>query len=162
MERAARRSAPRRSLKRAANWSRNINHAFFQRELSCHSLTRSQHSHRTPGFDTTRSPLLSSPLLRACAVHLSADGVAAPESIFHRDAHSLARSLSAFVFSRRTAKRAASKFKFGMEKIVIGTRLTWHEPLLPYSWPWVNKELKKSIRTRSGPNIPAAEMGAIE
>ena len=82
---------PRSSLKRAANWSRNINHAFFQRELSCHSPT---------WHDTPHGPDAAVFLLRR------------PPSIFLPGA-SFTEMLSAFVFSRRTAKRSASNSGWG-------------------------------------------------
>ena len=45
---------PPRSPKRAANWSQNINHAFFQRELSCHSSSLSLSLSLSPRTDRTR------------------------------------------------------------------------------------------------------------
>ena len=88
---------PRSPLKRAANWSRNINHAFFQRELSCHSPARMRPSALSPvstprgPHSTRRRGARAVGLLRASGEHLSP-----------RCSPSL---ISAFVFSHRTAKR---------------------------------------------------------
>ena len=85
---------PPRSPKRAANWSQNINHAFFQRELSCHSSSLSLSLSLSPDRPDSTD---------AVSIFLTE---ASPPPPLSRA--SFTEMLSAFVFSRRTAKREAS------------------------------------------------------